>query len=75
MKLVNVVEGDAKVPFSLATSPRCRGMDNSFPWLAPFTHDPNMMLNVLDASLLSMTQLAIESRILRPLANTLLTMY
>ena len=36
VKLVNVVKGDPKAPFSIATKPRCRGERNSFPWIAPF---------------------------------------
>ena len=35
VKLVTVVEGDPKAPFSIATTPRCRGGRNSFPWIAP----------------------------------------
>ena len=35
-KLVTVVEGDQKGPFSIATTPRCRGRCYSFPWIAPF---------------------------------------
>ena len=34
-KLVAVVEGDQKAPFSIATIPRCRGEHYSFPWVAP----------------------------------------
>ena len=30
-----LVEGDPKAPFSIATSPKCRGRHNSFPWIAP----------------------------------------
>ena len=36
MKLVTVVEGDEKVPFSIATTPRYRGGRYSFPRIAPF---------------------------------------
>ena len=32
-KLVTVVEGDLKVPFSIATIPRCREGHYSFPWI------------------------------------------
>ena len=32
-KLVTLVEGDPKAPFSIATTPRCRGRF-SFPWIA-----------------------------------------
>ena len=35
VKLVTAVEGDLKVPFSIATTPRCRGGRYSFPWIAP----------------------------------------
>ena len=30
-----VVEGDPKAPILIATTPRCRGGHNSFPWIAP----------------------------------------
>ena len=30
-----VVEGDPKTPFSLATTPRCKGEHYSFPLIAP----------------------------------------
>ena len=32
---MTVVEGDQKAPFSIATTLRCRGGRNSFPWIAP----------------------------------------
>ena len=32
---MTVVEGDQKAPFSIATTPRCRGRRYSFPWIAP----------------------------------------
>ena len=35
VKLVTVVEGDPKAPFSIATTPRRRGGHYSFPWIAP----------------------------------------
>ena len=35
VKLATVVEGNQKVPFSIATKPRCRGGRYSFPWIAP----------------------------------------
>ena len=35
VKLVTVVEGDPKVPFSTATTPRFREGRYSFPWIAP----------------------------------------
>ena len=36
VKLAMVVEGDQKSPFSIATTPRCRGGRYSFLWIAPF---------------------------------------
>ena len=33
-KLVTVVKGDPKAPFSVATTPKCRGGCYSFPWIA-----------------------------------------
>ena len=36
VKLKTVVEGDPKAPFSIATTPRCRGGLYSIPWIAPF---------------------------------------
>ena len=35
LKLVTVVKGDQKAPFSIATTPRYRGGHYSFPWIAP----------------------------------------
>ena len=35
VKLATIVEGDPKVPFSIATTPRCRGGRYSIPWIAP----------------------------------------
>ena len=32
-----VVEGDPTAPFSIATTSRCSGGSNSFPWIAPLT--------------------------------------
>ena len=33
--LAIVVEGDQKAPFSIATTPRCRGARYSYLWIAP----------------------------------------
>ena len=33
-KLATIVEGDPKAPFSIATTPRCRGGRYSIPWIA-----------------------------------------
>ena len=35
IKLVTLVEGDPKAPFSIATTPRCRGGHCSILWIAP----------------------------------------
>ena len=35
-KLTTVVEGNLKAPFSIASTPRCRG-GYSFPWIAPLS--------------------------------------
>ena len=35
VKLETVIEGDRKAPFSIPTTPRCRGGPYSFPWIAP----------------------------------------
>ena len=35
VKLATIVEGDPKAPFSIATTPRCRGGRYSIPWIAP----------------------------------------
>ena len=34
-KLATIVEGDPNAPFSIATTPRCRGGRYSFPWISP----------------------------------------
>ena len=34
VRLATVVEGDSKSPFSIATTPRCKGGRYSFPWIA-----------------------------------------
>ena len=35
VKLVILVKGDPKAPFSIATIPMCRGGCYSIPWIAP----------------------------------------
>ena len=35
VKLANLVEGDPKLLFSIATTLRCRGNRYSIPWIAP----------------------------------------
>ena len=45
--MATIVEGNPKAPFSIATTPRCRGGRYSFPGLLYFTFDPYLiMLNV-----------------------------
>ena len=36
VKLVIIIEGDQKAPFSIATTLRCRGGRYSFSWITPF---------------------------------------
>ena len=36
VKLATLVEGDLKAPFSITTTPGCRGGHYSIPWIAPF---------------------------------------
>ena len=43
-KLATIVEGNPKAPFSIATTPRCRGGRYSFPGLLYFTHDPYLIM-------------------------------
>ena len=35
VKLVTIVKGDPKAPFSIATTPRCRRRHYPFSWFAP----------------------------------------
>ena len=44
VKLATIVEGDPKAPFSIATTPRCRGGRYSFPGLLHFTLDPYLIM-------------------------------
>ncbi len=44
VKLATIVEGNAKAPFSIATTPRCRGGRYSFPGLLYFTLDPYLIM-------------------------------
>ena len=39
-----VVKGNLKVPFSIVNTPRCRRGHYSFPWIAPFTLDPYLIM-------------------------------
>ena len=44
VKLATIVEGNLKAPFSIATTPRCRGGRYSFPGLLYFTLDPYLIM-------------------------------
>ena len=37
-KDIREVEGNPKVPFSIATTPRCKEVQDSIPWIAPLYH-------------------------------------
>ena len=43
-KLANVVEDDTKAPFSITTTPRCKGRHNSILWIAPLILDPYLIM-------------------------------
>ena len=43
-KLATIIEGNPKAPFSIATTPMCRGGRYSFPGLLYFTLDPYLMM-------------------------------
>ena len=44
VKLTTLVEGDPKLPFSIATTPRCREGATPFPGLLHFTLDPYLIV-------------------------------
>ena len=44
VKLATIVEGDPKAPFSIATTPRCRGGRYSFTQLLHFTLDSYLIM-------------------------------
>ena len=44
VKLATIVEGNQKAPFSIATTPMCRGRRYSFPGLLYFTLDPYLIM-------------------------------
>ena len=41
---LTVVESDLKAPFLIATTPRCRRGQYSFPWIAPLTLDQYLIM-------------------------------
>ena len=72
------VGGDPKVPFSISTTPRCRGGSYSISWIAPL-YPWSVPYNVLNTTASStifkvfgMTRLGTEPRSPGSLANTLL---
>ena len=44
VKLATIVEGNPKAPFSIATTPRCRGGRYSFPGWLYFTLDSHLIM-------------------------------
>ena len=44
LKLVTLVKGDPKAPFSIASTSRCRGGWYPFPGLLHFTFDPYLII-------------------------------
>ena len=75
---MTIVEGDPKAPFSIATTPRCRGGRYSFPWIAPlypWSLPYNAVLSKVASSTIfwvfGMTQTGIEPRSPGSLANNL----
>ena len=72
--LATIVEGNPKAPFSIATTPMCRGGRYSFPGLLYFTLDLYLiMLSVKQGGIKYhfLTRPGIEPRSPGPLANTL----
>ena len=79
VKLATLLADVSKAPFSVATTPRCRGGRYSFPGLLLFTLNPYfVMLSVKQGGIkyhfldFGMTPPGIEARSRRPLAKSLL---
>ena len=78
-KLVTVVEGDQKAPFSIATTSRCKEGCYSFPWIAPLypwcllynTECLARRYKVVFLKSIGMTRPGIECRSPGALANTI----
>ena len=76
--MVTLVKGDPKAPFSITTTPRCKGGRYSIPWIAPLYH---IMLRVKQGGIkyhfwvFGITRPGIEPWSPGPLANALLFMY
>ena len=71
VKLATLVKGDPKAPFSIATSPKCRGGCYSIRSIAPFYLWSSPYSAECEA-VFGMTQPGIEPRFPGPLLNTLL---
>ena len=44
MSWLTIVKSDLKAPFSKATILKCKGRCYSFPWIAPLTLDPYLII-------------------------------
>ena len=76
--MVTVVEGNSKTPFSIATTPRCRGGSYSFPGLLHFTLETYLIMLRVEVGgikyhfwVLDLTRPVIEPQSTGPLATTL----
>ena len=80
VKLTTIVEGDLKAPFSIATTPRCRGGHYSIPWIASLyswslPYNAEFLAQRYQVTffwVFGMTQPGIEPQSPEPLVNTLL---
>ena len=79
--LATVIKGDLKALFLIATTLRCWGGHYFFPWIAPLTLDPYLLMKSVKQGDIKyhslsfgMTQLGIERRSPGLLANTLTIM-
>ena len=73
--LVTIVVGDQKAPFSLVTTPGCRGGLYTFPWIVPLSLYVPYIAEVSSTifKVFGKTPPGIEPRSTGLLANTLLT--
>ena len=74
VKLATIVKGYQRAPFSIATTPKCRGGHYSFPWIAPLypRYTPYISKEVSNTifKVFGMTGPGIGPRSPRSLANT-----
>ena len=80
IKLPTTVEGDQRAPFSIATTPRCRGGRYSipriaplYPWYVPYIAEFKQGGIKYYFKVFGMTRRGIEPRSSSPLANSLPT--